>query len=183
VDYPEIAEGIFPRHRFMSAYEQKVATSTTIINYSNTPTPPPSPPPSPSPPPPTTITTTTHHHHPPPTTTTAVSSTTTPQVEPPDRKWQYLLFAAEPYETIAFKVPSREVDKSETRFWSHWNKETKEFFLQFSFKLSDPRGGSRPPPPAVAPAPPRPAPPPAALPPPPTPPGPAQANPPPPSAD
>ena len=24
--------------------------------------------------------------------------------EPPDRKWQYLLFAAEPYETIAFKV-------------------------------------------------------------------------------
>jgi len=62
-------------------------------------------------------------------------------------------------------------------------RETKEFFLQFSFKLSDPRGGSRPPPPAVAPAPPRPAPPPAALPPPPTPPGPAQANPPPPSAD
>jgi hypothetical protein len=44
----EIAEGIAPRHRFMSAYEQKV--------------------------------------------------------EPPDRKWQYLLFAAEPYETIAFKV-------------------------------------------------------------------------------
>lgn len=26
------------------------------------------------------------------------------RVEPPDRKWQYLLFAAEPYETIAFKV-------------------------------------------------------------------------------
>ena len=68
VDYPEIAEGVIPRHRFMSAYEQKV--------------------------------------------------------EPPDRKWQYLLFAAEPYETIAFKVPSREVDKSEGRFWSHWNKET-----------------------------------------------------------
>lgn len=26
------------------------------------------------------------------------------KVEPPDRKWQYLLFAAEPYETISFKV-------------------------------------------------------------------------------
>jgi len=26
------------------------------------------------------------------------------RVEPPDRRWQYLLFAAEPYETIAFKV-------------------------------------------------------------------------------
>ena len=32
-------------------------------------------------------------------------------IEPPDRKWQYLLFAAEPYETIGFKLPSREIDK------------------------------------------------------------------------
>ncbi|KAG5679951.1 hypothetical protein PVAND_009486 [Polypedilum vanderplanki] len=55
IDYPEITDNIIPRHRFMSAYEQKI--------------------------------------------------------EPPDRKWQYLLFAAEPYETIAFKVPSREIEK------------------------------------------------------------------------
>lgn len=48
VDYPEIAEGVQPRHRFMSAYEQ--------------------------------------------------------HIEPPDKAWQYLLFAAEPYETISFKV-------------------------------------------------------------------------------
>jgi len=26
------------------------------------------------------------------------------KMEPPDKRWQYLLFAAEPYETIAFKV-------------------------------------------------------------------------------
>lgn len=50
IDYPEIADGIMPRHRFMSAYEQRI--------------------------------------------------------EPPDRRWQYLLMAAEPYETIAFKVAS-----------------------------------------------------------------------------
>lgn len=79
VDYPEISDGIIPRHRFMSAYEQKI--------------------------------------------------------EPPDRRWQYVLFAAEPYETIAFKVPSREVDKSEGKFWTYWNKEAKQFFLQFSFKV------------------------------------------------
>ncbi|XP_070566225.1 splicing factor 3A subunit 2-like [Ptychodera flava] len=79
VDYPEIVEGLLPRHRFMSAYEQKI--------------------------------------------------------EPPDRKWQYLLFAAEPYEIIAFKVPSREVDKGEGKFWTQWNKETKQFFLQFAFKM------------------------------------------------
>ena len=126
IDYPEIAEGVVPRHRFMSAYEQKV--------------------------------------------------------EPPDRKWQYLLFAAEPYETIGFKVPSREVDKSDTRFWSHWNKETKEFFLQFSFKLVDPRGGGGgrgppAPPPSVVPS--RPPAPPTNLPPPPKPPSFAPGPPPP----
>ncbi|XP_076305053.1 splicing factor 3a subunit 2 [Tachypleus tridentatus] len=79
IDYPEISEIVIPRHRFMSAYEQKI--------------------------------------------------------EPPDKKWQYLLFAAEPYETIAFKVPSREVDKSEGKFWTMWNRETKQFFLQCSFKI------------------------------------------------
>ena len=37
------------------------------------------------------------------------------RVEPPDKKWQYLLFAAEPYETISFKVstpPWNPPDKS-----------------------------------------------------------------------
>lgn len=48
VDYPETEEGSQPRHRFMSAYEQKVET--------------------------------------------------------PDKNYQYLLVACEPYETVAFKV-------------------------------------------------------------------------------
>lgn len=95
IDYPEISDAVFPRHRFMSAYEQKQ--------------------------------------------------------EPPDRKWQYLLFAAEPYETIAFKVPSREVEKTEIKFWTHWNKDTKQFFLQFAFKNEGKKTMSgmigRPPPP------------------------------------
>lgn len=56
------------------------------------------------------------------------------RIEPPDKKWQYLLFAAEPYETIAFKVPSREIDKADDKFWTHWNNESKQFFLQLSFK-------------------------------------------------
>uniref|UniRef100_A0A667WPN1 Splicing factor 3a, subunit 2 n=1 Tax=Myripristis murdjan TaxID=586833 RepID=A0A667WPN1_9TELE len=95
IDYPEIAEGIGPRHRFMSAYEQRI--------------------------------------------------------EPPDRRWQYLLLAAEPYETIAFKVPSREIDKAENRFWTHWNKETKQFFLQFHFKMEKaiPQSSGPPPPAGV----------------------------------
>ncbi len=56
------------------------------------------------------------------------------RIEPPDKKFQYLLFAAEPYETIAFKVPSREIDKTDNKFWTHWNSEAKQFFLQLSFK-------------------------------------------------
>lgn len=56
------------------------------------------------------------------------------KIEPPDRRWQYVLFAAEPYETIGFKVPSHEVDKTETKFWTLWNKDSKQFFLQFAFK-------------------------------------------------
>ncbi|XP_063232795.1 splicing factor 3A subunit 2 [Bacillus rossius redtenbacheri] len=129
IDYPEIAEGIFPRHRFMSAYEQKV--------------------------------------------------------EPPDRKWQYLLFAAEPYETIAFKVPSREVEKSDGKFWTHFNKDTKQFFLQFAFKhdLKQPamvmgQQLPRPPPPPTPPM--RLPGPPPNLPPPPMPPPPPMMHPPPP---
>lgn len=104
---------VLPRHRFMSAYEQKI--------------------------------------------------------EPPDRKWQYLLFAAEPYETIAFKVPSREVEKTDNKFWTHWNRDTKQFFLQFAFKIENKRTvntivqrhgpllGAVPPPPMLpVPPPPRP---------------------------
>lgn len=56
-------------------------------------------------------------------------------IEAPDKKWQYLLFAAEPYETIAFKIPSREIDKSENKFWTHWNTEAKQFFLQLPFRI------------------------------------------------
>jgi splicing factor 3A subunit 2 len=48
IDYLESEQNIQPRHRFMSAYEQKV--------------------------------------------------------EVPDKKYQYILFACDPYETIAFKV-------------------------------------------------------------------------------
>ncbi|KFM28306.1 Splicing factor 3A subunit 2 [Auxenochlorella protothecoides] len=44
--------------------------------------------------------------------------------EPWDKHYQYLLFAAEPYEVIAFKVPTLEVDRHQTdRLFSHWYEE------------------------------------------------------------
>ncbi|BGP23964.1 CWF complex protein sap62 [Rhodotorula toruloides] len=77
VHYPEIKEGIKPRHRFMSAFEQKQ--------------------------------------------------------EVPDRNWQYLLIAAEPYQTISFKIQAREIDSTEGMSWEHWDQDTKTFSLQFLF--------------------------------------------------
>eukprot|EP00607_Mallomonas_marina_P008773 CAMPEP_0182417744 /NCGR_PEP_ID=MMETSP1167-20130531/2184_1 /TAXON_ID=2988 /ORGANISM="Mallomonas Sp, Strain CCMP3275" /LENGTH=314 /DNA_ID=CAMNT_0024591495 /DNA_START=148 /DNA_END=1092 /DNA_ORIENTATION=+ len=77
VDYPEIQREIQPRHRFMSAYEQKV--------------------------------------------------------EAPDKSFQYLLFACEPYETVAFKIPNLQIDKREGRFFTNWDANQKKFFLQLYF--------------------------------------------------
>jgi len=80
--YPEIEEGVQPRHRFMSAFEQRV--------------------------------------------------------ERPDRRYQYLLFAADPYETVAFKVPNwdivRDMEDKTTMLNTDWSPDTRKFTLRFFFK-------------------------------------------------
>jgi splicing factor 3A subunit 2 len=72
--YPELDDEQQPRHRFMSAFEQRVET-------------------------------------------------------PPDRRYQYLLVACEPYETVAFKVPNEPIDRGEGRFVTNWDTEEKRFTL------------------------------------------------------
>ncbi|KAG6596497.1 Splicing factor 3A subunit 2 [Cucurbita argyrosperma subsp. argyrosperma] len=91
------------------------------------------------------------------------------RVQPFDKRYQYLLFAAEPYEIIAFKVPSTEIDKSTPKFFSHWDPDSKMFTLQLYFK-SKPLEANKPqtvpaangtvplPPPPQAPPPPPPPP-------------------------
>lgn len=78
VDYPEVETGSQPRHRFMSAFEQKV--------------------------------------------------------EVPNKDYQYLLFACDPYETISFKIPNVEIDKGEGRFFTNWDRDSKKFTLQLYFQ-------------------------------------------------
>lgn len=53
------------------------------------------------------------------------------------------------------QVPSREVDKSETKFWTQWNADTKQFFLQFAYKVESnkPVSVTIPPPPPPPPPP------------------------------
>lgn len=75
--FPEIAPNLQPRHRFMSAFEQKVDV-------------------------------------------------------PPNRDYQYLLIAAHPYQTIAFKIPNQKLDKEQ--FVSHWSDEDKVFTVTLHFE-------------------------------------------------
>jgi splicing factor 3A subunit 2 len=77
VDYPDCGPDVQPRHRFMSAYEQKV--------------------------------------------------------EAPDRNYQFLLFACEPYETVAFKIPNQVIDKGEGKFYTNWDRDQKKFVVQLYF--------------------------------------------------
>jgi splicing factor 3A subunit 2 len=60
------------------------------------------------------------------------------RVERPPEKgrkplYQYLLFAADPYETIAFKIPNDPIDKKQDRFVTHWDDESKKFTLTLYF--------------------------------------------------
>ncbi|XP_050384602.1 uncharacterized protein LOC126801177 isoform X1 [Argentina anserina] len=66
-----------------------------------------------------------------------------------EKRYQYLLFAAEPYEIIAFKVPSTEIDKSTPKFFSHWDPDSKMFTLQLYFKVKPPETNKPQPPPTA----------------------------------
>lgn len=56
------------------------------------------------------------------------------KIEDPDKAYQYLLVAAEPYETCAFKLQAREVDRREGRYWNWFDEDSKEFWVQVLFK-------------------------------------------------
>lgn len=88
IEYPEILDGLQPRIRIISPYEQRLERTN-------------------------------------------------------DHSWQYLLFAAEPYYTIAFKIPNdpieREFDPNSGRmkFWTNWDAQKKIFSLQLYFKRQE----------------------------------------------
>ena len=50
------------------------------------------------------------------------------RVEPPNKAWQYVVVAAEPYETVSFKVPAWELEKE--RVWTLWDQDSRIFVLQ-----------------------------------------------------
>ncbi|CAK43836.1 pre-mRNA-splicing factor sap62 [Aspergillus awamori] len=54
--------------------------------------------------------------------------------EPPDKNFQYLVVAAEPYQTCGFKLQAREIDRREGRYWTWFDEDSKEFWVQIMFK-------------------------------------------------
>lgn len=59
------------------------------------------------------------------------------KVEPPDKNFQYLLFACDPYETIAFKIPNHPIDRRQGKFFTNWDAANKKFILQLFFLDED----------------------------------------------
>ncbi|OXV08394.1 hypothetical protein Egran_03843, partial [Elaphomyces granulatus] len=54
--------------------------------------------------------------------------------DPPDKNFQYLLVAAEPYQTCGFKLQAREIDRRDGRYWTWFDEDSKEFWIQVMFK-------------------------------------------------
>lgn len=55
------------------------------------------------------------------------------KIEPPDKDFQYLLFACDPYETIAMKIPNEPIDRRHGRFFTNWDAANHKFVLQLYF--------------------------------------------------
>ncbi|KAH7114493.1 hypothetical protein B0J11DRAFT_541116 [Dendryphion nanum] len=54
------------------------------------------------------------------------------QREEPDSDYQYFIVAGEPYETVAVKIPSREIDRDTMFGW--FDEDSKDYWVQFLFK-------------------------------------------------
>ncbi|KAG1784154.1 hypothetical protein EV702DRAFT_1210730, partial [Suillus placidus] len=59
---------------------------------------------------------------------------------PPNKAHQYIIVAAEPYETIAFRIPAREIEDEadDARYWnwSYWDPDTKQYSFRFMCRLT-----------------------------------------------
>lgn len=56
------------------------------------------------------------------------------KIEPQDERFQYVVFAAEPYENIAFKIPNIEIDNGEDKYICNWDPDRKIYKVQLYFR-------------------------------------------------
>ena len=57
------------------------------------------------------------------------------RIEAPDKNFQFLLFAAEPYVSVAFKIPNMEIDRNEGKFYENWDVDRKIYIMFLSYKM------------------------------------------------
>ncbi len=62
-------------------------------------------------------------------------STFEQKIEPTDRRYQYLIVACNPYENVAFKIPSTPIDRREGQFYTSWDDEGKVFKIRLAFEV------------------------------------------------
>jgi splicing factor 3A subunit 2 len=56
------------------------------------------------------------------------------KIETPDQNYQYVIFAAEPYENIAFKIPNLEIDNADDKYYCNWDSEKKIYTVHLYFR-------------------------------------------------
>ena len=56
------------------------------------------------------------------------------KMEAPDSDRQYFLIAAEPYETICFKIPNTEINRAPDRLFEQWDPVNKKYTVQIFFR-------------------------------------------------
>lgn len=59
------------------------------------------------------------------------------KIEAPNKDYQYLVVAAEPYETISFKIPNKHMDSSDERQFSYWDVDSRIFIVQVLFRSDE----------------------------------------------
>lgn len=58
------------------------------------------------------------------------------QDSPPDNRYKYLLIAAEPYDTCAFKIENKPLDLDPNRFWTYYDKDSQKYYVQLFYTNS-----------------------------------------------
>ncbi|KAL0228619.1 hypothetical protein GEMRC1_013239 [Eukaryota sp. GEM-RC1] len=63
-------------------------------------------------------------------------STYEQQKEPIDTRYQYVVVASEPYETIAFKIPNETIDQDPVHYWDHWDDVELRYTLHLTLNVT-----------------------------------------------
>ena len=56
------------------------------------------------------------------------------KIESPDSAYQYLIVAADPYESVGFKIQSQDIEMD--KLLSFWDSDVKQYTVQFTYRIN-----------------------------------------------